>query len=136
VLHLPLSYLSKSWFWQSPPAVSDIEKALAQLPEEASVATQVNISAHLSHRDKIYILWPTTKNFSGNSPCDSLSCRWFRTGQVDYILVDTSDSWDARHFLESKEEFIDGIQNLEKTEVINKVYHSGNASLYKVVGKL
>ena len=68
LLHLPLSYLAKGWFWKEPTAVIDINKAIKKLPLNASVATQVNIAPHISHRDYIYLLWPTEKEFKTNSP--------------------------------------------------------------------
>jgi uncharacterized membrane protein len=136
ILHLPLSYLTKDWFWKKPEAIFDIQKAMKKIPKESSIATQVNIAPHMSHRDKIYILWPSVRDFKVNSPCGNASCRWFSTGKVEYILVDTSNAWDARHFLESREDFQDGISNLEKFKVIEKVFDSGNTSLFKVIGKI
>lgn len=128
ILHLPLSYLTKSWFWQTPPAVHDIEKAIKVLPSNASLATQVNIAPHLTHRDEVYLLWPAS--------CGE-SCQWFRIGgKVEYILVDTSTSWDARHFLEDREQFIEGLKNLEKAKVVQKIFQSNHTVLYKVVGKI
>ena len=36
----------------------------------------------------------------------------------EYMLIDTSTDWDARYWLTNREEFIDGLQNMEKTHVI------------------
>lgn len=135
-LHLPLSYLSKSWFWTTPTAVSNIHKIIKTIPSNASAVTQVNIIPHMTHREEIYTLWPTTKDFKTDSPCKNMSCNWFRWGgNPEYLIVDTSSSWDARHFLTSRENFIDGIKNLEIEGVIQKVQQTGNASLYKVIQK-
>lgn len=136
-LHLPLSYMTKEWFWTTPSSVGDIKHVLEKLPEDASVATQVNIAPHISHRDKIYTLWPTTRDFDSNSPCGQKNCKWFRVGKTpEYIVVDTSNDWDVRHFLTSKEEFIETIKVLEKGNLIKEEFRSNNAVLYKVTGSL
>lgn len=136
-LHLPLSYLTKSWFWTKPAGVDDINKGIEKLPKEASVATQVNISPHLTHRDEVYTLWPDTKDFEQNPPCGQKNCKWFRIGKTpEYILVDTSPSWDERHFLTTNEEFAERLQMMEKADVIKVEFKSGDTTLYKVVGNL
>lgn len=135
-LHLPLSYLTKSWFWTKPASIKNIKRVMTQLPKDASVITQVNLTAQLSHREKVYTLFPQTKDFEKNSPCGEKTCRWFRTtGSPDYLLVDTSTDWDPRHFLESREDFIDAIHNLEKTKRIVPIYKSGTTTLYKTTVK-
>lgn len=137
ILHLPLSYLSKPWFWQAPSGISDIKAAIVQVHKDAPIATQVNITTQLAHRDQVYILWPEQKEFEENSPCNDRFCRWFKTGEsVRYVLVDTSSSWDARHFLENREDFIEAVSNLEKEKIIKPIFKQNNTTLYKVIGKI
>ncbi|HVZ12326.1 MAG TPA: DUF2079 domain-containing protein [Patescibacteria group bacterium] len=136
-LHLPLSYLTKSWFWKTPESVNSTNIAIKKIPAGAKLATQVNIAAHTSHRDFTYTLWPTTKEFKRKSPCGNTVCDWFRIGkQVDYILVDTSTDWDARYFLEDRQKFINAIQNLEKTKTIKPIFRQNTTYLFKVTGKI
>jgi uncharacterized membrane protein len=135
-LHLPLSYLSKQYFWQEPAAVKNINYIRGNfLPRNASVVAQNNIVPHISHRDQIYSLYPETKKFTiVNSPCAQTACDWFRWyDHPTYLLVDTSADWDARHLLTDQPKIIKGINNLEKTGVIKKYKQRGNTVLYKVV---
>lgn len=136
LLHLPLSYLTKSWFWHNPSSTKNIELVLMALPQNASVVSQNNITPHITHRDVILTLWPNTKDFKTDSPCGQINCNWFRwSGHADYLVVDTSRDWDIRHFLATKEIFNDGISNLEKTHVVAPIKRVGNATLYKIIGK-
>lgn len=133
-LHLPLSYLTKSWFWEQPPSVKNINLIKnSYLPKDASVVAQVNIIPHLTHRDKIYTLYPEKKHFSKASPCGKPECNWFRWyGTPEFLFVDTSSEWDIRHLLANREEFIDGIHNLEKAAIITPYKQEGNTVLYKI----
>lgn len=133
-LHLPLSYLSKQWFWQAPPSALDITKTIQQIPNNASVVSQNNITPHITHRDNAQTLWPETKDFSENSPCGRVTCRWFKWQESpQYMIVDIGPTWDERHFLTTREDFIEGIENLEKEKVIEKKFQSGSATLYKIL---
>lgn len=133
-LHLPLSYLAKSWFWQEPPAVKNINTMIRDwLPKSASVVAQNNIVPHISHRDKIYSLYPEVRTFTKNSPCGKKDCNWFRWfGSPQFLFVDTSADWDARHLLTDRPIFIDGLKNLETEGVIKNYKQIGNTILYKV----
>jgi len=133
-LHLPLSYLTKGWFWQQQPAVKNINKLITSLPPNASVVSQNNITPHLTHRHEIFTLWPDRKNFKTNSPCDKKSCNWltWRAGQPQLLIVDTSSNWDIRHFLADRNQYIDGLTNMEKAGVIKKKEEIGNAVIYKI----
>jgi uncharacterized membrane protein len=133
VLHLPLSYLTKSWFWQEPSGVKNIQKVEMYLPKDASLVAQNNIIPHESHRDQIYELYPEKKTFTKNSPCGQKECNWFRWyDSPDYLLVDTSPEWDARHLLGNRPEFIDGLHNLEKAHIVTIYKRVGSATLYTV----
>lgn len=134
LLHAPLSYLSKQWFWTKPQAVSNINYLIKDLPPNASVVSQNNITPHIAHRDNIFTLWPETRGFTKDSPCRKLVCRWFRwAGDPEFMIVDTSPDWDARHFLANREDFVAGIQSLEKSGIIRKYKQRGNAVIYMVL---
>ncbi|HVF69588.1 MAG TPA: DUF2079 domain-containing protein [Xanthomonadales bacterium] len=133
-LHLPLSYLTKRWFWTETAGVKNIREVLPALPAHASVVSQVNITPHINHREQVFTLWPEKKAFQENSPCGEPTCDWFRwVGKPMYLLVDISPEWDARHLLINNEEFARGIRNLEKEKVISPVKKHKTAALYKIL---
>lgn len=133
-LHLPLSYLSKSWFWTEPASVKDINTLIRYLPATASVVSQNNITPHISHRIYIYTLYPQTKTFMTNSSCGKSTCDWFRwDGDPEFLIADTATDWDARHLLVNRQNFINGLNNLEKEGVIQKYKQVNSAVLYKVI---
>jgi hypothetical protein len=134
ILHLPISYLTKPWFWHTPSGANTIDIVARDIPHNAAIATQNNITPHFSHRDYIFTLWPEKKIFSKDSPCHNSTCDWFRlTGSPKYLIVDISSDWDIRHFLTSREEFIHGLTNLEAVGVIKKDKQLGTSILYKVL---
>ena len=134
ILHLPLSYLAKSWFWTEPSGVRNINQMIKeQLPKNASVVAQNNIIPHISHRDKIYTLYPEKKTFTSNSPCGQPECDWFRwVKNPSYLIVDTSPQWDVRHLLTDRENFVKGLHNLEKMKRITMYKKVDSTVLYKV----
>ena len=133
LLHLPLSYLTKSWFWTQPSGVKHIEMIKENIPSNASIVSQNNIIPHISRRDAIFTLWPEKKTFTKDSPCGSELCDWFRwAGNPEYLIVDTSTEWDIRHLLTTREEYIQGLANLEKAGVVTRYKEEGTAVLYKV----
>ena len=136
-LHLPLSYLSKQWFWQEQPAVKNINEISKFLPHDASVVSQNNITPHLSHRNEIFTLWPEKKTFKTNSPCKQTTCNWltWRSTMPQYLIVDTSANWDIRHFLANGDDYRDGLKNLEKAGYIKKDKQIGNAAIYTILKK-
>jgi uncharacterized membrane protein len=132
-LHVPLTYLTKSWFWTEPESVPHIRSVLAQIPENASVVAQNNIVPHVAQRDEIFTLWPEKRTFTDASVCSSATCDWLKWGgRPQFLLVDTSADWDARHLLVNREEFVKGITNLEKQQYIKKKFQKGNAVLYTI----
>jgi uncharacterized membrane protein len=134
-LHLPLSYLSKSWFWQVPASVPTITAIIRNdLPPTASVVAQNNIAPHLAHRDFIYSLYPEKKYFAHNSPCGQPNCDWFSWyDHPEFLLVDTASDWDIRHLLADRPDFIKGLENIEKEGVVKVYKRSGTTTLYKVL---
>lgn len=134
ILHLPLSYFAKSWFWTKPIGAINIEKILPELPGTAAVASQNNITPHINHRENIFTLWPEKKNFSNDSPCGNPTCDWLRwPGNPEFIIVDTSTEWDTRHWLTNHDEFINALSNLEKEKRISLFKQIDTAKIYKVL---
>jgi hypothetical protein len=134
-LHLPLSYLSKQWFWYESPSVKTINSVITNfIPQNATIVSQNNITPHLSERKSIYTLFPNTKDFIKNSPCGQKTCNWFRwAGEPEYLIIDTSKDWDIRHMLANRGDYINGLKNLEKTGVVKIYKQEGTTILYKVL---
>jgi uncharacterized membrane protein len=134
ILHLPLSYLSKQWFWTESPEVKTINKVISDyLPTDASIVSQNNITPHISQRDKIYTLYPEKEIFTKHSPCGKTSCDWFRWyGNPQFLIVDISSDWDARHLLTDRPLFLAGLKNIEKANVVTNYKEIGTTILYKV----
>lgn len=136
ILHLPLSYLVKKWFWKQPSSIYSLQKGITYLPKDASVVSQNNITPHISHRDSIFTLWPDTKNFQKNSPCNKQTCTWFRwSGNPTYLIIDTSPEWDIRHFLVNRDEFTSALSNMEKTGYIKRDKVFATTIIFKVLRK-
>lgn len=133
-LHLPLSYLAKPWFWNEPASVKDIDYIIKNyLPADASVASQNNITPHISHRDKIYTLYPEKKSFSDDSICGQSECDWLTWyDNPDFLIVNLASDWDARHFLTDRENFQKAVENLEKAGLIKIYREQGDTKLFKV----
>lgn len=136
-LHLPLSYLSKSWFWKPTPEKESINYMIKRLPKNASVVTTNNIASHVTHRDEVYTLFPYFRDFEKDSPCGSKTCRWFRVGgNPQYLMVDVGDSWNILHYLAHRDEFFEAIKNLEINGNIKLIEQRQTTKLYKVVKKI
>jgi uncharacterized membrane protein len=134
VLHLPLSYLTKSWFWTESTSATSINTMLKTLPKDAAVVTQVNVVPHIGARDNIFLIWPDQKSFTSDSPCGKQVCKWFRwSGSPEYLIVDTSSEWDIRHLLSNREDFIESLNNIEKGKVIQLAKEEGTTRMYKVL---
>lgn len=133
-LHLPLSYLAKSWFWHNPASVTSIEKVLTYLPKDASVVSEVNIIPHIAHRKMIYTLWADTKTFKNISLCGKSTCPWFHwDGKPTYLIADTSRDWDIRQLFQNNPQFNEALLTMTKSGVIKEYKRSGSTILYKVI---
>ncbi len=133
MLHAPLTYLSKQWFWTEPSGVANINQAIEALPKDAYVVTQVNISPHISNRKLIVTMWGDGKDFSKNSPCGLPTCKWFKwAGDPKYMIVDTSPEWNIINLLANREDFIEGLEYMEKDGTIKKYKEFGSAKIYTV----
>ena len=114
-------------------AAYTINKVISSsLPPTASVASQNNITPHISHRDKIYTLYPITKTFESSSPCGKRTCNWLSWyGHPDYVIVDIAKDWDIRHLLADRPVFLDALSNVEKAKVLTRYKVEGTTILYK-----
>ena len=136
-LHLPLSYLAKSWFWKGSPEKISINTVINELPKNASIVTHNNIASHIAHRENIYTLFPYLKDFKKNSPCGAHTCKWFRVGgNPELLLIDTGTSWNILHYLSQREEFLEAISNLKKNGNITLIKKIGTTELYKITKKI
>lgn len=133
-LHLPLTYLTKSWFWTEPKSVPSINKLINYLPPSASVVSEVNIIPHIAHRKEIYTLWADQKTFKSKSPCGQTICPWFRwDGNPKYLIADTSTDWDIRQLFQNNPDFNSALKSIEKEGVIKLYKQDRTAKLYKVL---
>lgn len=133
-LHLPLTYLSKSWFWTTPQGINSINKLVGELPSNSSVVSEVNITSHMAHRSQIYTLWAETKKFSGNSPCGRKDCSWFRwDGKPEYLIADTGSNWDIRQLFQNNDDFNLALSSIEKEGIVKLYRQEGTAKLFKVL---
>lgn len=133
LLHAPLTYLAKDWFWTTPSGVSNINKAIDYLPRDAYVASQTNIAPHISNRNLIVTVWGERKEFASNSPCEEKNCAWLKwSGKPEFLIVDISPEWDIRHLLANRPDFIEGLANMEKMKYIELDKEFGSAKIYKI----
>ena len=131
--HFPLNKLSKPIYWQTEPWMEDNQALIKQIPPTTSLAAQQNLVPHLSHRDKIYLVWPRKHDFEQPSPCGQVSCWWLDFGgQPDYLVVDTRPHQWLTQILESNENFQSAITNMEKAGRIGLVSRVNDAKLFKI----
>ena len=135
-LHLPLSYLTKSWFWHESKSVANINHILTYVPKNASIVSQNNITPHIAHRDNIFTLWGSSMGYKTvqESPCGKIICPWFHwVGHPQYLIVDTGSPWDIRHFLQNRPDFLLALHTFEKLGKIKAVRTDGTTTLFKVL---
>lgn len=138
VLHLPLSYLAKSWFWGNSPSIATVNQTLQLVPKNASIVSQNNIAPHIAHRDNIFTLWPDVRTYktASQSPCGKTTCRWFHwVGNPRYMIVDIGPDWDIRHFLANRQDYLEALQNFEHMKKIHVYKREGTTTLYIILQK-
>jgi uncharacterized membrane protein len=135
-LHVPLTYLTKKWFWTSPSSLISINTVIKQIQPDYSIAVQNNLVSHLSQRDHIYTLWYEQKKDEEQKICGETNCDWLRwNGAPDYLFVDIAPEWDIRHFLSDREKFTNALTNLEKAGIISIHVEMGTTKLYRIKNK-
>lgn len=134
--HLPLNRLAKKYYWQEKEWMGNNRKIIASIKPSASVVTQNNLVPHLSHREKIYLLWVRKKEFSlEESPCGEKECWWlFWPEKPQYLLVDLHQGqWLTHLLIDSEKELKKGLENLDKKERIKLIKQVGDTRLYQIL---
>ena len=133
ILHAPITYLSKKWFWTNQSAAASINKILKYLPDNAYVATQNNIAPHISNRKNIVLVFGEKKDFKTNSPCNNPTCTWLKwAGSPKYLVVDTSQDWNIINLLADRPDFVSGLKNMERAGNIKLFKKIENSSIYLI----
>lgn len=131
--HFPLNKLAKKSYWQKESWMDDNYKLINSLPKNYSLASQQNLVPHLTHRTKIYLIYPRKHLFLKNSPCGEDYCWWLDFGgKPDYLVVDLRPNQWITQLLESTENFSSAISNMEKMKKIRLIKAVNNAKLYKI----
>lgn len=130
--HFALNKLTKAEYWKEESWMEDTRSLLALVPKEASVATQQNLVPHLSHRKEIYLVFPRQHDIPGE-PCGQSLCWWLDFGgKPEYLVVDTRPNQWLTHILETNENWISAITNMEKVGRIVLEKEVGGARLYRI----
>jgi len=130
--HFALNKLIKIDYWKEEPWMKDTGKLLSLVPKNASVATQQNLVPYLSHRKEIYLIYPRLHDIVGD-PCGQHLCWWLDYGgKPDYLIVDTRPNQWLTQILESNENWLSAISNMEKSGKIRVVKNVGYARMYEV----
>lgn len=130
--HFPLNKLSKPIYWQNESWMDDNRALFKAIPAEASLAAQQSLIPHLSHRKKIYLVWPRQHDFE-DQICGQVSCWWLDFGdQPEYLVVDLHPYQWLTQLLESNENFESAVANMEKAGKINLEKELGAAKLYRI----
>lgn len=130
--HHALNKLSKPIYYQNYTWMDDNRLIISLIPKEASVVTQQSLVPHLSHRKDIYLLWP--RKTEGPDKClDKKECWWFEfIGKPEYMVVDTHPGSSLTQLLESRENFSEAVDNMEKTGKITLFKQRNEAKIYKI----
>ena len=130
--HYALNKLTKPIYFAKYSWTSDNESIVGLVPKNASVATQQSLVPHLSHRKEIYVLWPR-KSDDPRKCLDKKECWWLDfSGKPEFIVTDTHPGSTITQLLESRENFVSALENMEKTGKIKVNKQQNNAKIYKV----
>jgi uncharacterized membrane protein len=130
--HFAINKLAKRSYWQVESWMKNIDALIKTIPPELSVAAQQNIVPHLSHREKIYLVYPRKHDFP-DKPCGQVSCWWLDfAGRPDYLVVDTHPNQWLTQLLESNENFQSALTAMQNRGMIVLVRSVGDARLYKI----
>lgn len=127
IFHFPLNKLSKLDYWKNESWVNDNNKLFSFLPADASVAASQNLVPHISHRNKIFLIYPRIKNNICNG------CWWLEfAGKPQYLVVDLHPNQWITQLLESNENFNSAIRNMEQRGKIAKYKNINDAYIFKI----
>lgn len=143
VWHLPLNKLVKAEYWKEEVWMADNRKLFEKIPTGAEVATQQNFVPHLSHRNRIYLVWPRMHDFDPSTEpapseveglgtaCGHAGCWWLDfDDKADYLVVDTRPNQWLTQILETNDHWMEAIGNMEKSGKIKLEHSVGSAKLY------
>lgn len=135
--HLPLNKLVKADYWKEEQWMSDNRALFATVPPGAALATQQNFVPHLSHRNKIYLVWPRLHDFDPSTPlgttCGHVGCWWLDFDKrAEYLVVDTRPNQWLTQILESNDHWLEAIGNMEKMGRIKLHDSVGSTRLYTI----
>ena len=132
VYHFPLNKLTKYEYWKYENWMGDNEKLIKEIPISSGIATQQSLISHLSHREKIYLVWPREHDFP-EMPCGKISCWWLDFGgRPEYLLIDLHPNQWVTQLLETNDHVLSALVNMEKMGKIKKVSSVGDARLYSI----
>ena len=133
IWHLPLNKLVKAEYWKEEQWMSDNRALMAAIPEGSAVAAQQNFVPHLSHRNRIYLVWPRVHDFV-EKPCGEKRCWWLDFDRrAEYLVVDTRpDQW-LTQILETNGHWLSAIGTMEKAGRIKLKRSVGFSRLYTIV---
>ncbi|MBI4097985.1 MAG: DUF2079 domain-containing protein [Candidatus Levybacteria bacterium] len=131
--HFPLNKLSKPIFHANQAWMEDNRKIISLVPKDVPIAAQQNLVPHLSHRKEIYLLYP--KKSTDPKKCFELKeCWWLDFGgKPEYLIVDTHEGSTLTQLLETRENFISALSNMQKTGKIQLFKRIGDAMVYRIV---
>jgi uncharacterized membrane protein len=130
--HFALNKLVKYEYWKYEPWMENTKTLLKLVPPHASVAAQQNLVPHLSHRSKIYLVYPRMHDIP-TMPCGEVSCWWLDfPKEAEYLVVDTRPNQWLTQILESNENWLSAISNMEKVGKIQLEKEIGDAKLFKI----
>jgi len=131
--HLPLNKLTKPEYWKEEQWMRDMRGLISQVPQEKSLASQQNLVPHVSHRKEIYLVWPRIHDIE-SAPCGQISCWWLDWGgKPEYLLVDTRPNQWLTQTLESNENWLSAVKNMEADGKITLERSVGDAKLYRIM---
>ena len=131
--HFAITKLTKKDFWQNEQWMIDNTIVMQHIPQQVSLATQQSLVPHVSHREEIYLVYPRQGSLKNTANVCVKNCWWLDfSGKPHYLFIDEHAHEWLTMTLVSSEQFLQAVQNMEKTHVIQLFYKKGEARLYKI----
>jgi hypothetical protein len=130
--HHALNKLSKPIYYSAYQWMIDNNAIIGQVPKDVPIAAQQSLVPHLSHREEIYLLWP--RQSKDPKKClEQPECWWLDyAGKPQYLVVDVHGGATVTQLLESRENFVKALENMEKAGRIEVWKEQGDAKIYKL----
>ncbi len=133
--HFPLNKLSKTEYWKKEKWMDDNKALFATFSRDMKIASSQNLIPHISHRNKIYLIYPRRLDLS-KELCEERHCWWLDfPKEAEYLVLDMRPNQWLTQLLETNEHFTEAVRNMEKTKKIRLQREIGDARLYKIVNK-